>query len=162
MLTNGSDYFLFDLEYGFIHFDRYLQRKPPYHKVSDFLGQYSLKQHKLLLVIPSISREDRFKINRNKIDYEKVVRELAKYDNCEQCFKSNKDATIDKHYSDLQLPQDKVKRDFPDLPEWVTDATKQRKFPTYLLLAHCKRPYILPRIVESIRHDSAWKASRSI
>ena len=182
VLASDSDYFLFNLEHGFIHFDNYCENFPsslevkPFYKLSKFQRQYSLKQYELLLVIPSIFGNDYLEIYQEHTveDYEKVITQLAKYDTCEQYFKSSKVAITEKtylkqkeRYSNLQLSEYTSRnvttnQDPPILPEWVRLALKRREFPAYLLLAHNKRVYILPRIVESIHHDSAWKASRGI
>ena len=176
VLASDSDFFLFNLEHGFIHFDSHYENFPsslPFYKLSKFQRQYSLKQYELLLVIPSIFGKETYKKHTLE-DYEKVITQLAKYDTCEQYFKSDKAAITkeiyqaqEERYCNLQLSEYTSRnvttnQDPPDLPEWVHLAIKQREFPAYLLLAHYKRSYILPRIVESIQHDSAWKASRGI
>ena len=183
VLASDSDFFLFNLEHGFIHFDSHYENfllssleVKPFYKLSKFQRQYSLKQYELLLVIPSIFGNDYLETYKKHTveDYEKVVTQLAKYDTCEQYFKSSKVAIIEEtyleqkeRYSNLQLSEYTSRnvttnQDTPNLPEWVSLALKQREFPAYLLLAHNKRIYILPQIVESIHHDSAWKASRDI
>ena len=178
VLASDSDYFLFNLEYGFVHFDHYCKNLEAklFYKLSEFKKQYSLKQYELLLVIPSIFGNDYLETYKKHTleDYEKVFTQLAKYDTCEQYFKSGKVAITKEtylaqkeRYSNIQLPKfasrkTNITQDPPGLPEWVRLALKQREFPAYLLLAHNKRTYILPRMVESIQHDSAWKASRGI
>ena len=186
VLGSDSDYFLFNLKYGFIHFDRYCKNllrnldEPelkPFFKFSNFQRQYSLKQYELLLVIPSIFGNDYLQTfkRRTPEDYEKAVTQLAKYETREQYFNSTKVAITKKayqqqeqHYSD-QLSEyyisgnlDDTKREFPGMPEWALLAFKRRGFPPYLLLVSKNRSYFLPRMVESIQHDSAWKASRGI
>lgn len=137
VLASDSDYFLFNLKHGFIHFGRYCEKPEvkPLYKVSDFQKQYSLKQYELLLVIPSIFGNERHK-QRNPEDYEKVVTQLAKYDTLEEYFKSSEVAiteetyrTQQQYYSNL-ITSGNLNTKYPDLPEWVLVAIKQRKFPS--------------------------------
>lgn len=187
VLASDSDYFLFNLKYGVIHFDRYcenlvrkateLEIKPLYY-LSDFQRQFSLKQYELLLILPSIFGNDYLQTYQKKTpeNYEKVITRLAKYETCEQYLESAKASVTAKtfqpyrqQYSDLQLPDyydsgnlAATKQEFPDLPEWVLAAFKGKEFPPQLLAVYKNRTGISPRIVEAIQHDSAWKISRGI
>jgi hypothetical protein len=181
VLGSDSDNFIYNLEHGFIHFDRLLRGEYPHYICSVFQRAYSLKQHELLLVIPATFGKDKHDKKNKLEDFEKMLTELTKYNTCEEYLKSTDNPiqmesfeSYKKDYSDLTLPQYYISGSLEDtrkrmedteeknLPEWVLDAFKKNRFPTRLLNAYKNGINVMPQVVEAIKSDSAWKTSRSI
>lgn len=170
VLGSDSDYFVTDLKYGFVHFERYIDEKPAFYHLRDFMKQYSLKQTELCLIIPSIFNNKRQQAYRRTSEgYEKLLGVLQDYETCDQYLTSKKALVsheafreVKKVYYDIHLQEyyrNGTLPSFQGLPEWVVSAFKAGCFPKQLLAIHQHKPNVLPRIVEAVQYDSAWKAS---
>ena len=191
VLSSDSDFFIFELEHGFIHFDRFIQGHKCYYHVKDFRDQFNLPKYELCLLIPLIYGNDfvtpSIKIEQymrcKKVEsYEHFLKMIAEYGSCAKYIDSSPRAIpagctpkslndqleiVKGLYSILDpapyLPGGLITNPAYDkLPNWVLRSMKKGEF-TPDLISICKKPvYFLPQVVEVIREDAAWKASREI
>ena len=188
VLASDSDFFIFELKHGFIHFDRFLNKN--YHdedegvmccySVSDFQKQFHLHQHELCLLIPLIHGND-FVPSSTKIkNYEHFLGTIAKYKSCDEyinssdipagCTPESLSKNLDivrSFYCDLDpapyLPGGSITNPvFDALPKWVLPSMKEGDFTPHLLMVYHKRVHFLPRVVEIILDEAAWKVSGEI
>ena len=59
VLSSDSDFFIFDLKHGFLHFDLLHQEKPqPLYHITDFMSEFCIKSKELCLMLPLVLRKD--------------------------------------------------------------------------------------------------------
>ncbi len=176
VLASDSDFFIFNLKYGFVHFNRLHCDRNDYslYYIKDFQKQFKLREYELCLIIPAFLGNDF--INGRFYYYSTFLEKLSKHATCEEYFRNcRKDMRIlpqdydnvKKFYCDLQLPDfytrgAKNPTSMYGLPEWFYSSYKEGKFPVELLDAFLNQSCILPRVVEAIEYESAWKISRAI
>ena len=177
VLSSDSDFFIYRLEGGFIHFDRYCHpetKNNSLYFVKDFQRQFSLPKYELCLLIPLIAGND-FIHSQHHFDYFRFFDKniLANYKSCEQFISYSRDNWWSRSTCTVQNLQ-KVKRQYcdmtlpvsnPDLrpfPQWVAAKVKEGCFPTHLVQVYQNQVSLLPRVVEVICERSAWLASREI
>ena len=84
VLASDSDFFVFELEQGFIHFEQYFFGKMPdsLFNIRDFMKEFHLKNYELCLLIPALFGNDFIKTSKStSIDeYEMFLANLAKHD----------------------------------------------------------------------------------
>ena len=179
VLGSDSDFFIFNLQYGFINFDRFCDEEKKhlsFYHLKYFKNQFVLKERDLCLLIPSFFGNDILKVEKKFRDYDLFVSQLSKYDSCDEYLSTAtnridyKDyAAMKKFYWELELPEYYKAKDTltsqyvpNDLPEWVYPCFKNGEFPPSLIDAYLHKACILPRVVEVIKFESAWTISRYI
>ena len=60
VLSSDSDFFIFDLKCGFVHFNRYRDRegKNPFYDIAQFRREFELQHYELCLLIPVLCGND--------------------------------------------------------------------------------------------------------
>ena len=177
VLSNDSDYYMFKLEQGFIHYDRYYKDRKGHSLFvySDFMKQFSLSDHELCLVLPAVFGNDFIEPTAPRNDFGSTLRDLSKYHSCKEYLESkdsvvnpNSFKAVKKFYcDDMCLPPDYFEEfttsaKFAPLPEWVFSSFKKGCFPPYLLNVYHNKSCLFPVVVEVVEKDSAWLISRDI
>ena len=165
VLSSGSDYFIFDLNHGFIHFNRYLEQKKSLFIRDQFMEQFSLKNDQCL-IIPAEFRTKEF----DRFVFERLIRSYKTFG--EYCVKKAVPANIyediKRSYCDLQVPtgvsdgSGSIDKRFATLPGQVFERFTTGCFPPFLIIIRDAKYYLLPTMVEVINFDSAWLISREI
>ena len=164
VLSSDSDYFIFDLKHGLIHFDRYFEGKESLFIRKQFMEQFSLKGDQMLIIPGEFGTNNYF--NKSSFDnltrsYETFRKYYEKYDVTVHHIYEN----IKRFYCDLEVPFG-----FPYGGASVDtrlDVSFIRKFseglfPPFLVAMYHDKYYLLPTMVEVITKDSAWLISREI
>ena len=183
VLASDSDYFIFKLEYGFIHFDRYYKNeRESLFNIGEFMRQFSLQEHDLCLVLPIVFGNDFIKASAQRKSpdvYKLRLDKLAGYKSCEEYIVKEGNEVIRKNfkmvkkfYTNFKLPLDffdenavmmKDRHISSPMPDWVFEKVKRGLFPSYLLAIYHSKLYLLPQAVEVIcKMRSAWEMSRHI
>lgn len=180
VLGSDLDYFMFELEHGLVHFDRYYQQglNNSLFKISEFMKQFHLKRYELCLILPSVFGNDFAKSSAPKShsEYRKVLDELSRCRSCMDYLDRKGDATTRTNleaaktfYRDLPLPESLYVENAPTsnekftvLPVWVFGRFARGCFPPSLVNVYHNKLYLLPLVVEVIEKESAWQISRSI
>ena len=179
VLASDSDFFIYNLTFGFIHFERYRNietRNESRYFVTEFQRQFSLQEHDLCLLVPLIAGNDFIRCQYASHQF-RFLESLAKYKSCEDYITSSDNTwpsctlenhrEIKKQYCDMTLPESYLGGSFKHpafdkLPKWVSVKVKEGCFPTHLVQAYHNRVSLLPQVVEVIREKSAWLASKDI
>ena len=180
VLGSDSDYFMFELEEGFVHFDRYYQQgnNSALFKISEFMKQYHLKRFELCLILPSTFGNDFAKSSarRSHDEYSRLLGKLSEYRSYSDYLDRNGDAATranfaaaQRFYHHLSLPAilhvegaPATNEKFTVFPKWVFDGFTKGCFPPSLVNVYHNKLYLLPMVVEVIGKESAWLMSRSI
>ena len=183
VLASDSDYFIFKLEYGFIHLDRYWKNKrQSLFNIVEFMRLFSLQEHDLCLVLPIVFGNDFIKASAQRKSpdvYKLRLDKLAGYKSCEEYIVKEGNEVIRKNfetakkfYTNLKLPPGFFDENAvimikdpcisSPMPDWVFGKFKRGIFPSYLLTIYHSKVYLLPRVVEVIKMSEAWKMSRYI
>ena len=166
VLSSDADFFVFKLEHGFVHFDRYFEEKEnkSLFKVQLFMSEFNLKDYDECLLIPCVFGNDFIKSSHDSkpADYSLFLKEMAE------------NGTFLKDYPSTPRKEKKFKKakliyNLPDiergstlsLPPWAADNFKTGRFPAYLVSA-LRGKFFLPRVVEVIQKRSAWEISSYI
>ena len=166
VLSSDSDYFIFDLSHGLIHFDRYLEGKKSLFIRDQFMKQYYLKNDQILIIPGEFGTNKFFDIS----SFDKLTRSYETFR--KYCEKRNvavhnyKD--IRRFYCDLEVPfgisDGSAPADYrlDELPGWINRKFREGRFPPFLVMVYHDQYYLLPTMVEVINKDSAWLISREI
>ena len=165
VLSSDSDYFIFDLNHGLIHYDRFIKGEESFFTRYQFMKQFSLKNDQCL-IIPAEFGTNVFK----RSVFEKLVKSYETFR--EYCDK--KPVPVDicedirRFYCDLKVPigisdsSTPICERFATLPNQVFERFTIGCFPPFLIAALDTKYYISPAIIEVISKDSAWLISREI
>ena len=178
VLSSDSDFFIFNLKYGFVHFKRhYCTRENSYYSIHDFQEQFGLKDYELCLLIPTLCGNDFISATDKEVnDYLVQIKYLSAFETCEEFLKTGENKMYcsnleiaRKLYSEAMLPdygtliphEDLLVpcENFAHLPKWVYCYYKEGRLPIHEALS---RTYLLSRVVQDIERDSAWMTSRHI
>ena len=168
VLSSDSDFYIFNLEHGFIHFDRLLDTARPLYYISDFLRQFRLEDYELCVMIPAFFGNGSIepKVDGRRKTYRLFLENLSKYRTCTHFKRSAEGRKIEsadfqhalKFYSyfGINISYSGF------LPEWVYQKYKEGKFSIILCEVWLKKNCLQPRILETIEYEAAWKISQSI
>ena len=184
VLASDSDFFILELQHGFIQLNDWFDEKNACKvrifsmhelKFKDSEGSFSLPEHNQCLLIPAVFGNDVMKPLRDKPkhlrSFQGVFREAFKYGtreflsrcSTELCdnFKNAKEFYKLPRFYDIcfSASADQL---LAKLPEWVIECRREGKLIPFLLDAYCEEPCLLPKTVEAIEKESAWRISRSI
>ena len=166
VLSNDSDFFIFNLEHGFIQLKHYERGEFKIFEISCFMKQYNLREYQLCLLIPTLHGNDSIPHSTENRDFLKDISEISKFGTIDEFFvkhglvKENYE-TARKFYCDLQIPSDICEKLNP-LPRWIFSKFRQGLFAGNLLKVYCSNFHRLPEIVEDVERGSAWRISRPI
>ncbi len=98
VVSSDSDFFIFDLKYGLIYFDRFCSERQinSFYDVRDFMEQFKLKKE-FRRVIPVIFGNDFIKVGKNRHDFGPILSELSEYETCES-YLATREETTRKNY----------------------------------------------------------------
>ncbi len=98
VLASDSDYFMFELEYGFIHFERYRYEKinNSLFELSVFMKEFKLKTYEQCLLIPTAFGNDIIERSESSKpeDFKLLLANIAEYDSHQQFLDKACHATI--------------------------------------------------------------------
>ena len=164
VLSSDSDYFIFDLKHGLIHFDRYLEGKKSLFIRDQFMKQFSLKNDQILIIPGEFGTNKFFDIS----SFDKLARS---YETFRKYYEKQDVAVhyiykdIRRFYCDLEVPfgisDGSAPADYrlDELPGWINRKFREGRFPPFLVMVYHDQYYLLPTMVEK---DSAWLISREI
>lgn len=176
VLAADSDFFVFELEGGYIPMDKLstvIASGLVFH-TGEFRAEFSIKDAKLLLLLVLFGSGQLEGVEAD-CNFKAALGIVSAHETCEEyfargvCEKTLQDfEVLREYYCDLQLPLDHdlksgmVSELFPNLPQWVAHSFRIGCFEPQLINVHLNNTYVLRALVEDIKRESAWLASRPI
>ncbi len=169
VLAADPKYYLFELEYGYLPFDQLstVIANGLVYNVREFQCQFGLKDSKLRLILPT----DDSKI----VDFKDFLTTISAYEAVEDYLVHRDDEGVKRHfeaavknYCELPLPLHQDPKNlassvvFVDLPKFVIHSLRTGAFQPQLLNVYTRNIYLAEPVIEDIKRDSAWLASRHI
>ena len=176
VLSSDSDFFIFDLKCGFVHFNRHLKGKNSFYEIAQFQREFELQHYELCLLIPVLCGND-FADRAFESPSNRLLSTLRKYNSGTDFIQSPDKPdgmTLDmlesarSQYGPLEsvsayLPGGLISNPaLGSMPEWVLAKLKDGKFCSQLLAVCHGKSILMPRVVEVIEMESAWRISRNI
>ena len=168
VLACDSDYFIFPLKHGVIHFRHYYRSegKKPLFDINKFMIEFSLKSHEQCLVLPSVFGNSSIVATKRSStgNFAAVLLEIATCGSHEKFLEHH--PQVSQNFEKARHFYCEVSNSVPGprnaLPEWVQSSFKCGCFMPFLLYVHQGNFHLLPRVIEVIDMDSAWRVSRYI
>ena len=177
LLGANSDFFLFDLEGGYIPLEKLstvIANGLVYHR-SELQTQFGFKDPQLPLMLPALHGNDYIdRTTEEPCDFGSTLQELSTCKNCQEYLATREPGedlrrnfeSATSYYCNLQLPPDDDcpggLEIFIGVPEWVVSKFRLACFEPQLLNVSLNGRYVLLPMVEDIKRDSTWLASRGI
>lgn len=173
VVADDPNFFLFELDYGYVPIEKLstLIANGLLYQFREFQSQFRLKDPKSRLIIPALYGTD-FK---GDTDLQNTLQLISSHETCDAYLDKKADVDVRKNfeaavkfYYDLPLPLDRDPQSpvlsgiFEGLPEWVNRRYRLGCFEPQLLNARVNNTCVLCTVIEDIRRESAWLASRSV
>jgi hypothetical protein len=171
------DFFMFELEAGYLPFDKLstvIASGFVFH-AAKFRAEFGIRDPQLLLLFPVLLGSDRLEKMYAEFDFMTALKKVSLHATCEDYFLTEGSEGTRRNFEilkscfcNLDLPPDHDLRgdvfseSFADFPEWAARRFTLGCFEPQLLNVHLNKTCLLPSLVEDIKRDSAWLASRSI
>lgn len=171
VLSSDSDFFLFQLHAGVIQIDHWLTEKisARMFNLELFMKQFSLKEYEQCLIIPAVKGNGRIKEKSSSHEWSELLHKVSKC-SCQEYLQqqdsSLKTADLQKardFYCKFNLPLSlEDSTDTHPLPKWIYIECERGCSLTSFITVFHEQQYHLPKVVEVIEKQSAWKFSTSI
>ena len=169
VLAADSDYFMFEIEHGYIPQDTIKGTSCSLYHTRDFCKQFQLRDPMMRLLIPTIHGSGIVNVDKGKkifIDFEETLSKIKKYRNCEEYFTD--DSSLQRKYEDIKeqyckflSPQELIRQNSSDIEQESLKACIDTNVDMclHMLRITKKGVNVLSNSVEEISKESAWQCS---
>ena len=177
VLSSDSDFFMYDLEHGFIPLEHLnpVDSSFLYH-IDNFAAYFGLKDPKLRLFLPALHGNDFISPRadyRTGMKFMITIKRVSKYSSSEECLDKEYGSIVRKNYGAAESQYcsphlsdyESQKASYVSLyslPEWTFDSFLSGSFHPHLLDILQHKVCTLGNVVEDIHQQSAWICSRHI
>ena len=162
VISSDSDFFLYNLEHGFVYFDRHFCEKKTdsLYLVSEFQQQFGIRDYELVLILPAA-----LKIDHRK-DILSLLKDISRYKTYEQYSSVNSAVDIEKAREEYCVSISEChtsQNSDPCFQDWAYKNHRAGCFPLSVMkINKLKKISILPRMVEDVKEKGAWQFSQYI